>query len=236
MSRRTIYVLVLGGAAVVAAALIGTSILLTRGSSSSPNAGPGDAAASVYGAAKVNRLLSGIPQHGIELGNPKAPVTLVEYADMQCPFCARFAVDEFPSIVRNYVRNGRVRVLFRGLAFVGPDSGTALDTALAAGSQERLWHVVELLYENQGAENTGWVSQHLLRAVGGAVPGLGVQAMLDGTTAAEVADARNQAQVAASMAGINSTPTFTVDRTGGGVPTVVDAQHVRAALDAALQG
>ena len=237
MSRRTIYFLALGGAAVVAAALIGGTVLLTRGSSD-PAAEAVTSGVTVKGAAAVNQLLGGIPQSGTVLGNPNAPVTLVEFADLQCPYCARVATGDFPSIVRQYVRTGKVRVVFNGMAFVGDDSVVALDAALAAAKQKRLWHVVQLLYANQGTENSGWVSEGLLRSVGSAVPGLDVESMLARSSDASVASARAQAQAMANTAGVTATPTFAVGRTGA-VLTVLrssDTQTVAAAIDAALGG
>ena len=87
------------------------------------------------------------------LGNPDAPVTLVEYVDLQCPYCAEWAVRTFPVLVSDYVRTGKLRIVFHGLAFIGPDSDTALRTALAAGREDRLWDVVAGFYVRQGAEN-----------------------------------------------------------------------------------
>lgn len=133
---------------------------------------PGAAPAAVPGSQDVGRLLKGIPQHGAWLGSPKAPLVLVEYVDLQCPFCAVFSERTLPSILRSHVRTGRVRVLFRGLAFVGPDSLTALRWTYGAGRQDRLWNVLELLYANQGTENKGWVTQPLLESVARSVPGL----------------------------------------------------------------
>ena len=231
MSKRTKIVLAACGAVVIAAALIGGTVLATRGSSKS--AAP---TVTIQGAAAVNRLLAGIPQQGAILGKPDAPVTLVEYADLQCPFCARVAVGDFPTIVRDYVRPGHVRVIFNGLSFVGTDSVTALETALSAGSQEHLWNVVQLLYANQGTENTGWVTEDLLRSVGKAVPGLDVASMLAGRSASEVAAARVAAQQSATTAGVTGTPTFAVGKTNGvlSVLPASDGQTVRSALDAAL--
>src|SRR3954451_20336105 len=107
----------------------------------------------IPGATQVDALLRGIPQRGPWLGRATAPLTVVEYVDVQCPYCARFSDEIFPTVVKRYVRTGRVRILFRGLAFVGPDSVRGLRWATAAGRQNRLWNVVELLYANQGAEN-----------------------------------------------------------------------------------
>jgi protein-disulfide isomerase len=233
MSRKTMYVLVFAAAGVIAAALIGTTVLLTGGSSK-----PAATGVDLRGTTAVNDLLAGIPQNGTMLGRPKAPVTLVEYADLQCPFCARVAVGDFPQIVRDYVRPGRVRVIFNGLSFVGDDSLTALETALSAGKQQRMWNVVQLLYANQGAENTGWVTDELLRTVGKSVPGLNVDSMLAGRGDAAVASARLEAQQSATTAGIRGTPAFAVGPTNG-VLTVLpasDAQTIRGALDTALGG
>jgi hypothetical protein len=132
----------------------------------------GAAAAAVPGAAEVNARLRGIPQHGAWLGKPTAPVILVEYVDLQCPFCARFSQQTLPSILRGYVRTGRVRILFRGLAFLGSDSTKALQWTFGAAAQNRLWNVLELLFANQGQENSGWVTDKLLTSVARSVPGL----------------------------------------------------------------
>jgi len=229
------YAVALGGAALLAAVLIGGTTLLTR-DSSKPASETVAAGVAVNGAAAVNSLLAGIPQQGAVLGRPAAPVTLVEYADLQCPYCARVAVGDFPGLVRDYVRTGKVRVIFNGLSFVGPDSVTALQTALAAGEQRRLWHVVQLVYANQGAENSGWVTEGFLRAVGKAIPGLNVDLMIAGRSGVDVASARDTAQRSAATAGVTGTPTFAVGRTND-VLTVLpssDAETIRAALDAAL--
>src|SRR5207249_2191796 len=114
--------------------------------------------AQLAGVADNFTLLSGIPQHGNALGSPKAGVTLIEYADLQCPYCGEFARNALPSLIQDYVRTGKVRLVFRGLAFVGPESDAALRASFAAGRQDRLWSFVHLLYTNQGAENSGWVT------------------------------------------------------------------------------
>jgi len=239
MSRRLIYTLILGGAVVIAATVIGTAVLVTRDSSSPQPAAAGMVAPvgiQVDGVATTKALLKGIPQRGTTLGSAKAPVTLVEYADLQCPYCARFSNEDFPGIVRDYVRTGKVKMVFRGLTFVGPESKTALETALAAGAQQRLWHVVKLLYANQGGENEGWVSEELLRGVGEAVPGLSVDAMLESRSDPAIANELTAAQGAANMDGVTGTPTFAVGPTGGALTVVPssEAAQIRAALDAAL--
>ena len=197
-------------------------------------------AATVKSGTQVSRLLAGIPQHGTSLGSPTAPVTLVEFADVQCPYCGQWARSALPAIVRRYVRPGRVRIVFAGLAFVGPDSSKALRTALAAGRQNRFWNVLELLYDNQGAENSGWVSDGLLRSIGNAVPGLDVGRMLDERDAASIDGELNAASALATSQGVNSTPSFAVSQRGGSLRIVnvtsLGADGIAPSLDAALAG
>ncbi len=225
-SRRTLVVGSAALAAVVAAVLVAVFALSSGGSSPPP--------ATVTGVQGVERLLQGIPQHGTTLGSPSAPVTLFEFADLQCPYCGIWARDALPTIVARYVRSGKVRLVFEGMSFVGPDSVTALRTALAAGRQDRFWNVLELLYENQGSENTGWVTDSLLRGIGAAVPGLDGGRMLGDQGSVAVDGMLAQAAAVARSAGVNSTPTFAVRKTGGQMQLVHPASLAPSALEPAL--
>jgi protein-disulfide isomerase len=165
-------------------------------------------------------------------------VTLVEYADFQCPYCADWTADAFPAIVDEYVRQGRVRVVFRGLAFIGSESGSALRTALAAGEQGRLWNVVHLLFRNQGPENGGWVTEDLLVRIGGSVAGLDAARMLEARASVAVERELAAAQRAAGVAGVRGTPSFEAGPTGGRLEpltiTSTGPDEIRARLDALL--
>jgi protein-disulfide isomerase len=158
-------------------------------------------------------LFSGIPQHGAVLGSPRAPITVVEYADLQCPYCAEWARQNLPDFVSKYVRTGRVRLVFRGLAFLGADSELALRMVVAAGAQNKQWNLLDELYRRQGYENSGWVSDELNGAT------FAVQldrqrlerlAWSNSTTRAVAHAAR-----AAELAGVQGTPSFEVGPTGG---------------------
>ncbi len=196
------------------------------------------ATTAVHGVAATEALLEGIPQSGNVLGRPDAPVTIVEYADYQCPYCASWALDTLPAIVDEYVRPGKVRIVFQGIAILGDDSVTALEATVSAGMQDKLWNVGELLFHNQGAENSGWVTDDLLRDIGASVAGLDVDAMMDGRDSAEVAAAMAEAQGAAQAAGVSATPSFEIGKTGGQMALLQGAQPVdefRRVLDGLLQ-
>jgi len=121
--------------------------------------------ANIEGAAEVDRELAGIPQHGMVLGDPKAPVRLIEFGDLQCPTCAGFAKEILPPIIESRVKNGEARIDFRNLTIIGDESTPAGAAALAAGEQSRGWNYLELFYRNQGEENSGYVTDEFMRAV-----------------------------------------------------------------------
>jgi protein-disulfide isomerase len=239
LSRRTLLALTLGGAVLLAAALIGASLL---GGSESAPAEP-QPVTTLAGEAEESEesgddsLLRGIPQDGIVLGTAKAPVTLVEFADIQCSYCAVWARDAFPTVVDEYVRPGKVRIVFRGLAFLGPESDTALRAVLAAGEQDALWNVLHGLMVRQGVENSGWVTQDLLR---GLARGAGIDAelMLEQSSAPAVERTLAAARAAAQKAGVPGTPFFQAGPTGGVLQTLqvqaLDADAFRAELDRLL--
>jgi thioredoxin family protein len=194
-------------------------------------------AGTVPGAQPVAASLRGIPQSGPWLGRPSAPVVLVEYVDLQCPFCAEFSKRTLPPLIRAYVRTGKVRILFRGLAFLGPDSVKALQWTYGAAPQNKLWNVLELLYRQQGRENGGWVTPALLAAVARSVPGLDlVRLRRDAARTGFLIDA---AAGAARTDHVPGTPFFQVGRSLATLEPVrltsFEARVLAAKLDSLLR-
>ena len=184
------------------------------------------------GAAAINANLRGIPQHGLLLGAPSAPVTLVEYLDLQCPWCGRYARDTFPDVVSSFVRRARVRVEMRPLAFVGTDSVRGRSALLAAAARNKAFQFVALLYANQGTENTGWLSTGMVKAAAASIPGL--DAGIASSVPADTELARIERQRARD--GVTGVPTFFIRRRGqqsGGTMLVnPDGASLAAALRA----
>jgi protein-disulfide isomerase len=229
MSRRT-YVVVGVLASLVAATLIVASVLSASGGESS-------APQKVFGD-DTTALLDGIPQKGSVLGRPDAPVTLVEFADLQCPFCAQWSQQAFPEIVQDYVRDGKVRLVFNGLSFIGPDSEQALRFAFAAGEQGKLWNAVHLLYANQGAENSGWVTDDLLRGIGAAIPGFRTEDAFDAASSPRTEKKLAASEALARRLEVQGTPAFAAGRTGEDLSLLpvrsLDADGLRPFLDELL--
>jgi len=115
---------------------------------------------------EVGKLLSGIPQSGMTLGKPGAPVKVQEFGDLQCPYCKANAEEVTPAVIENQVRNGEASITFNQFVIIGPDSIPAGEAALAAGAQGKGWNFVELFYRNQGEENSGYVTDEFIESIG----------------------------------------------------------------------
>lgn len=209
-TRQRLWLLV--ALAAVAAAVVAVLAVASGGDDGPQGLGGGEQLA---GAAETNELFDGIPQQGIAVGDPDAPVTLVEFVDLQCPFCAQFARDAVPELVDRYVRPGQVRMELRVLGFLGDDSLEAARVAAAASLQDRAWPFAELFFRNQGRENSGYVTDEFLRSVAASVDGLDADRALEQAEGSEAEDVVARAQRAASTLGVSSTPSFYAGPTGG---------------------
>lgn len=202
----------------VVAVLAGAALFVAIAAAASSGSGTPSSAADggkLVGASYSRNLFAGIPQDGTELGNPRAPIRLVEFADLQCPYCDEYTLQALPTLVTDYVRTGVVQMKFENLAFIGPGSVAAGKVAAAASRQNKLWNFVDLLYLNQGEENSGYVTQTYLRDLLEAVPALNVPQALDASRSPAAADALASASETAAQDGISATPSFLIGRAGG---------------------
>ena len=159
--------------------------------------------------AAARSALQGIPQSGIALGSPDAPVTMVEFADLQCPFCREYHENVFPELLKRYVRTGKLRLELRLLRFLGPDSDRLARVAAAAAAQNRMWQFVGLAYDRQGPENSGYATDDFINK-------LAADAGMDRADAGTAAERLiREGENAARKARIQSTPSFLIGPTGG---------------------
>jgi protein-disulfide isomerase len=230
-SNRWRFAVVVVVAAALAAVLIGASQVGADDRAAVPAPAPTPTPA-------VDSLFAGIEQQGVALGSPQAPVTLVEYADLQCPYCAQWSRETLPVLVGQYVEAGKLRIVFQGLAFIGEDSDKALRTAIAAGRDDHLWDVVHGLYARQGAENSGWVSDELVSEIAAGVPDLDGEQLLATRWKSSIVVEMNRAAAAATRAGVQSTPAFQIGPTGGRLELVevssLGPDGIRPAIEAVL--
>ena len=127
----------------------------------------------------------------------------------------------------------------RPLRFLGPDSVKAAALAGAAAEQDRLWQFADLFYRNQGAENSGYVTEEFQRRLAAADPGLDARSALAARSTPAAARLAETAEREATAAGIQSTPSFLVGRTGTPLKPLDTASfepdEFLAALDTAVK-
>ncbi|MGN6483074.1 MAG: DsbA family protein [Thermomicrobiales bacterium] len=183
--------------------------------------------------------LDAIPQSGMTIGLDSAPVTVVEYADFQCPYCGNFALTMEPELIQKYVATGQVRFEFQpmpilsSLALDSPDNESvrAAEAGFCAAVQNKFWPFYSLLFSKQTGENVGDFT--LEKLIGYAQEG-----GLDVTTFTTCMTNRTHLQAVLDSrqkgvdAGVSGTPTFFVNDTKV-LGAVNLEQTIQSAIDAA---
>ncbi len=94
------------------------------------------------------------------LGNPDAPITLIEFADFKCPACGSFAANAMPAIKSELIASGKAKLYFVNFPFLAPDSTTAAMAAesIHANEPEKFWSFYDAVFANQGDESQTWAT------------------------------------------------------------------------------
>ncbi|HEX3873985.1 MAG TPA: thioredoxin domain-containing protein [Solirubrobacteraceae bacterium] len=179
-------------------------------------------------ATAVTATLVGIPQSGNTLGSPTAPVSVTEYGDLECPICADFAQNAENNLISSDVRSGRAKLIYRSLQTATQDPTvfvTQQAAAYAAGAQDRALNFIELFYNEQGAEDSGYVTPAYLDGLAKQIPGLNYAKWVAASKAATYSAQVTADEQAAAKAGFDSTPTIVVTGPKG------SAQPITGAVD-----
>jgi protein-disulfide isomerase len=187
----------------------------------------------------VRKLLAGIPQSEMVLGEPSAKVKLVEFGDLQCSACKAYSEGIIPEVIDSKVRSGKAKIEFRNFRIIGEESVPAGAAAIAAGKQGRGWSFLELFYRNQGGENAGYVTDSFMTDVakGAGVPGIG-RWNADRNSKAIVGQV-SRTTAEAQRFGFSGTPSFAIEgpSTSGleplGTASTGSASGLEAAIDQA---
>lgn len=147
------------------------------------------------------------------LGDPNAPVTFIEYGDYQCPFCARFFSTVESSLKDNYIKDGKVRFVFRDLSILGSESQGAAEAAECAKDQGKFWPFHDALYtaeEADAQENNGNLNRDLFLRLAGQV-GMNTKDFGSCYDAHKYTQVVKDVTRAAQAAGLNGTPSSLVN-------------------------
>jgi protein-disulfide isomerase len=232
--------------AIVIAIVLGV-VLSSRGGSSGsggivsssdmqglPATGSPSWAGAVPGAAAANGLFDGIPQNGLTLGDPKAPVTMEMFIDVQCPVCQNYEVTQLPSVVKKYIADGKVQLHLKPWAFLGSQSFTGRRALIAAADQNKGFEYAKVLYDNQGQEESGWLSGREMAILAASVKGLNLAQWRDDTNASASEATAKAVTNLANQKNVTATPTIFVGPTGGKLQNASGSQYDPAAVVQAL--
>jgi protein-disulfide isomerase len=222
-----------GGSGVVSASDI--QGLPATGSQNSPIA--------LQGASEANDLFKGIPQQGLTLGKPNAPVTMEMFIDVQCPFCQDYETTKLPTIVTKYIRAGKVQLHLKPWAFIGGAGSQSFSGRLgliAASFQNKGFEYAKVLYDNQQTENTGWLTGQMMANIAASVTGLKMAEWQADTNSSAPKPIASQVDALASTDKVRGTPTVLVGPARGKLTSVAppsdepSLQQTEQAINAAL--
>jgi protein-disulfide isomerase len=229
---RAFYILLAAVAIVGVAAL--AAVTLRSGQGATTSATP----IAPANLATLNAPIGQTPEGFWYKGKPEAPVTVVEYADFQCPGCGFFATQIEPRLTADYIESGKARFVFQDYPLtIHPNAIPAAEAARCAGDQGAFWPMHDMLFDNQAQ----WANQpQPLQQFGVYAE----QLKLDGTAFQQcMASGKHhqfilKAQQAGDQLGLSGTPSFAVNGAlldTQGVQTVNEiADRLKQAIDDAL--
>tara|TARA_B100000508_G_C11420318_1_gene257995 strand:- start:111 stop:971 length:861 start_codon:yes stop_codon:yes gene_type:complete len=158
------------------------------------------------------------------LGNPNAPITMVEFGDYQCTFCSKFFHETENPIITNYIKTGKVKILFKDYIILGQDSINAANAAHCANDQKLFWEYHSMLYNNWAGENTGWADLAHLHEFANTL-GLDMDVFSTCMSDLKWNELVNLSSKDGQKLGVSGTPTFFVIDQNNDVIKIVGAQH-----------
>lgn len=220
------------GAIVVAGVIIAGAIIYSGGFGSAakglatPSAGGNQAGNQANAGAAIDA--AALPDDDPSLGNPNAPVTIVEFSDFQCPYCARFFANTLGAVKDKYVKTGKARLVYRDfpLSSIHSEATGAAEAAACANEQGKFWEYHDKTFQNQqalGAANYQQWAKDL---------GLNATAFNQCVDTRKYADEVQKDFNDGRKAGVSGTPTFFIN--GKMVVGALPIEEFESAIEEAL--
>ncbi len=144
------------------------------------------------------------------LGDPSAPITIIEFGDYQCHFCNKWFHDTKPAIESQYIDTGKANLVFVDLAFLGRDSPTAAQASYCADDQGMYWEYHDILYTYQESQiDGGWANSERLNAFASSI-GLDLDQFTDCLDSGKHAQRVQYNTSQAKSHGLTATPGFII--------------------------
>jgi protein-disulfide isomerase len=177
--------------------------------------GDGTSAAQPQGAAEptddpLAKLARRQPGDPMAVGDPEAPVVMVNYSEFQCPFCGKFARDTEPELVKEYVDKGILRIEWRDFPYLGQESLTAARAGRAAAAQGKFWEFHDAMFGDQLPPNSGRLTKAHVSGIAKRI-GLDVERFAKDMDSSAVAGAVQRDFQEGQSIGVTGTPAFLVN-------------------------
>ncbi|MHA7733852.1 DsbA family protein [Nitrosopumilus sp. S6] len=143
------------------------------------------------------------------LGNSNTIITILEWGDYQCTYCYKFHQNTLNLINEDFIKTGKVKLVFKDFPLNGPDSVLAAEASYCANDQEKYWEYHNELYKNWGGERTGWITRDSLDSFASTV-GLDLELFNTCLDERKYQDKVNALYEFGREIGIDATPSFLV--------------------------
>jgi protein-disulfide isomerase len=176
------------------------------------------------------------------LGDSNAPVTMEMFIDVQCPVCDDYEVNHLSTVVQKYIRPGKVQLHLQPWAFLGGQGSQSFSGRLgliAAAAQNKGYQYAKVLYDNQGQEESGWLTGQMMASIAASTTGLNLRQWQTATNSSDAQSVASAVDKLATKKKVGGTPTIFVGCTGGNLKLAMPAgsyapQDVEPALNAAV--
>jgi protein-disulfide isomerase len=171
---------------------------------------------------------NGVIPNEMALGDPRAPVTVVEYASLGCPHCAAWEQQVFPAFRKTYIDTGKVRFVLKEMLFGNSTFAAAGFLTARCAGPDKYFQVVDAVFDQQTKIEQGGADELLKVAQAAGLTKDGFKACLEDKAALAALQARTDGYVNNDK--IAGTPTFVVgaqklegDQTLAALGTAIDA-------------
>jgi len=168
-----------------------------------------------------NLLKSGSPI----LGNPDAPITILDFSDFQCPNCGRYVKNTEPILNETYIQTGKASLVYKYFPVVGFDSMNPALAGQCSHEQGKFWQFHQLLFANQKPIDSGWVSKDNLKNFASQISGLDKQKFSECLDSERYKDHINKDLEMAKKFQLRATPSFIIANNDGTDPEILTGAH-----------
>ncbi len=159
------------------------------------------------------------------LGNPNAPVTILDFSDFQCPNCGRHVKNTEPILNETYIQTGKASLVYKYFPVVGFDSMNPALAGQCSHEQGKFWQFHQLLFANQKPIDSGWVSKDNLKNFASQIPGLDLQKFSECLDSERYKNHINKDLEVAKKFQLRATPSFIIVNNDGTDPEILTGAH-----------